>query len=109
MTVKEENLVAEGLKEWKQELLDLQDDNKRKLEELKNESKLIVAKNRCLQAARDSLGNERGARKDTLYKMSERFDKYRNDFQREIDKLEAGIKAQEQVNEVVFREIDKKI
>ncbi|QIW21313.1 hypothetical protein [Bacillus thuringiensis] len=109
MTVKEGNLVADGLKEWKQELLSLQDENKSKLEGLKNESKLIVAKNSCLQAARDSLGHERGARRDTLYKMSEQLDKYRRDLQREIDKLESKIKMQEQVNEVVFREIDKNI
>ncbi|PEE42805.1 hypothetical protein [Bacillus pseudomycoides] len=109
MTVKEGNLVAEGLKEWKQELLSLQGDNKSKLEGLKNESKLIVAKNRCLQAAKDSLGNEKGARKDTISKMSEQLDEDRRDLQREIDILESKINTQEQVNEVVFREIDKKI
>ncbi|HDR6218463.1 TPA: hypothetical protein QCU06_004957 [Bacillus cereus] len=103
MTVKTDEVVIEGLKEWKQEILDLQNDKDEILEDLKNEAKIIVAKKRCLQAARGTVGDKE------IAEMISDLETERKKTDTAISKLDAEINSQKQIDEVILREIDKSV
>ncbi|MED3026166.1 MULTISPECIES: hypothetical protein [Bacillus cereus group] len=103
MTVKTDEVVIEGLKEWKQEILDLQNDKEEILEDLKNEAKIIVAKKRCLQAARGTVGDKE------IAEMISDLETERKKTDTAISKLDAEINSQKQIDEVILREIDKSV
>ncbi|MGQ3545759.1 hypothetical protein [Bacillus cereus] len=103
MTVKTDDVVIEGLKEWKQEILDLQNEKDEVLEDLKNEAKIIVAKKRCLQAARGTVGDKK------IAEMISDLEIERKETDTTISKLEAAINSQKQIDEVIMREIDKSV
>ncbi|MEC2943460.1 hypothetical protein P9Z76_15280 [Bacillus cereus] len=103
MTVKTDDVVIEGLKEWKQEILDSQIEKDEDLEVLKNDVKIIVAKKRCLQAARGTVGDKK------ITEMISELEVERKNTDSTISKLEALINSQKQIDEVILREIDKSV
>ncbi|HDR6289489.1 TPA: hypothetical protein QCU33_005638 [Bacillus cereus] len=103
MTVKTDDVVIEGLKEWKQEILDSQIEKYEDLEVLKNEAKIIVAKKRCLQAAKGTVGDKE------ITAMISELEAERKTTDSTISKLEALINSQKQIDEVILREIDKSV
>ncbi|MYW25004.1 hypothetical protein GTY48_15660 [Bacillus thuringiensis] len=109
MTVKTDDVVIEGLQDWKQDILNAQSEQEEGLAELKNEMKILLAKRRCLQSAKSVVEGNKGARKNTIFDMAAQLEEDRKQLEKDINQLESQINTQKEVDEVLLSEIDKSV
>ncbi|AQQ66178.1 MULTISPECIES: hypothetical protein [Bacillus cereus group] len=109
MTVKTDDVVIEGLKDWKQDILHLQNEGEEDLAELKNEMKILLAKRRCLQSAKSVVEGNKGALKNKIFDMATQLEEERKQLDKDINQLETLINTLKEANKVILSEIEKSL
>ncbi|MDA2672191.1 hypothetical protein PDQ76_25570 [Bacillus cereus] len=109
MTIQIDNVVIGELDKWKEEFLNHQGEQERKLQELENELKVIKVKRYCLYNVKQKTDGFPGVQEQIVKTIFSQIDTRYKWLLDEIEKIKTNNMIQKSIDEMIFSEIDNTI